>query len=162
LLSTAVPVSSFINKVAQYLPADPAVSTYIADHRLDTGYSNGDDIDYDAALADYDSAVKTRPSDAELLLRRGLWEPADLKTDQAIDDYTAALKAQPGYPAALLSRSQSFSDRDDHAKHDLDNAITDLTTLIGRFTDSAELRLNRAYIFSRDHQMDQAIDDFSA
>ena len=161
LLSTAVPVSAFINKVAQYLPADPAISTYIAGHRLDTGYSNGDDIDYDGALADYAQAVKAHPSDAELLLRRGLWQAADNKADAAIDDYTSALKVQPGYPAALLSRSQSFSDRDDHAKHDLDNAVADLTTLIGRFSDSAELRLNRAYILSRDHQMEAAIDDFS-
>jgi tetratricopeptide (TPR) repeat protein len=162
LLSTAVPVSAFINKVAQYLPPDPAVIAYIADHRLDTGYSNGDDIDYDGALADYDQAVKTHPDDAELRLRRGLWQAADGKTDAAIDDYSTALKIEPGYPAALLSRSQSLSDRDDHAKHDLDNATADLTTLIGHFTDSAELRLNRAYIYSRDHQMDAAIDDFTA
>ena len=162
LLSTAVPVSSFINKVAQYLPADPAVSSYIANHRLDTGYSAGDEIDYDGALADYDQAVTARPGDAELLLRRGLWEAADLKTDAAIEDYTAALKLQPGFPAALLSRSQSFSDRDDHAQHDLDNAIADLTTLLGRFTQSAELRLNRAYIYSRDRQLDHAIADFTA
>lgn len=161
LLSTAVPVSAFVNKVAQYLPADPAVSAYIADHRRDTGYSTGGDIDYDGALADYGQAVKAHPSDAELLLRRGLWQAADNKADAAIDDYTSALKVQPGYPAALLSRSQSFSDRDDHAKHDLDNAVADLTTLIGRFSDSAELRLNRAYIYSRDHQMEAAIDDFS-
>ncbi|HVZ02819.1 MAG TPA: tetratricopeptide repeat protein [Dongiaceae bacterium] len=162
LLSTAVPVSAFINKVAQYLPPDPVVTAYIADHRLDTGYSAGDDIDYDGALADYDQAVKAHPADAELLLRRGLWQAADNKADAAIDDYTAALKIEPGYPAALLSRSQSFSDRDDHAKHDLDNAIADLTTLIGRFSDSAELRLNRAYFYSRDHQMDAAIGDFTA
>ena len=162
LLSTAVPVSSFINKVAQYLPSDPAVVAYIANHRLDSGYSTGDDIDYDGALADYDQAVKAHPSDAELLLRRGLWQAADNKADAAIDDYTSALKIEPGYPAALLSRSQSFSDRDDHAKHDLDNALADLTTLVGRFADSAELRLNRAYIYSRDHQMDAAIADFSA
>ncbi|HVT53020.1 MAG TPA: tetratricopeptide repeat protein [Dongiaceae bacterium] len=162
LLSTAVPVSAFINKVAQYLPPDPAVTAYIASHRLDTGYSTGDDIDYDGALADYDQAIKAHPGDAELLLRRGLWQAADNKADAAIDDYSAALKVEPGYPAALLSRSQSFSDRDDHAKHDLDNAIADLTALLGRFSDSAELRLNRAYIYSRDHQMDAAIDDFSA
>ncbi len=48
LLSTAVPVSAFINKVAQYLPPDPEVAAYIAKHSLDTGYSRGDDIDYDA------------------------------------------------------------------------------------------------------------------
>jgi tetratricopeptide (TPR) repeat protein/V8-like Glu-specific endopeptidase len=162
LLSTAVPVSAFINKVAQYLPPDPVVTAYIADHRLDTGYSTGDDIDYDGALADYDQAVKAHPSDAELLLRRGLWQASDNKANAAIADYTAALTAEPGYPAALLSRSQSYSDRDDYAQHDLDNAIADLTTLIGRFTDSAELRLNRAYIYSRDHQMDAAIADFSA
>jgi tetratricopeptide (TPR) repeat protein/V8-like Glu-specific endopeptidase len=161
LLSTAVPVSAFINKVAQYLPADPAVSAYIADHRLDTGYSSGDDIDYDGAIADYTAAVKAHPDDAELFLRRGLWQAADGKADDAIEDYSSALKIEPGYPSALLSRSQSFSDRDDHAKHDLDNAIADLTALIGRFQDSAELRLNRAYIYSRDHQMDAAIDDFT-
>jgi tetratricopeptide (TPR) repeat protein/V8-like Glu-specific endopeptidase len=161
LLSTAVPVSAFINKVAQYLPADPTVTSYIATHRLDTGYSAGDDIDYEGAIADYTAAVKAHPSDAELFLRRGLWQAADRKADEAIDDYSSAIKIEPGYPSALLSRSQSFSDRDDHAKHDLDNAIADLTTLIGRFQDSAELRLNRAYIYSRDHQIEAAIGDFS-
>ena len=161
LLSTAVPVSAFINKVAQYLPPDPEVSAYIAKHGLDTGYSRGDEIDYKSAIADLDQAVKTKPQDAELRLRLGLWQASDGDTDAAIDDYTQALQLDPGYPAALLSRSQSFSDRDDNAKHDLENAISDLTQLIGRFKDSAELIMNRGYILSRDRRFPEAIADFS-
>jgi tetratricopeptide (TPR) repeat protein/V8-like Glu-specific endopeptidase len=161
LLSTAVPVSAFINKVAQYLPQDPEVAAYIAKHSLDTGYSRGEDIDYDASIADLDQAVKTKPQDAELRLRHGLWQAAAGNTDAAIDDYTTALKLQPNYPAALLSRSQSLSDRDDNAKHDLDTAIADLTTLIGRFQDSAELIMNRGYILSRDRRLPEAIADFT-
>jgi tetratricopeptide (TPR) repeat protein len=161
LLSTAVPVSAFINKVAQYLPGDPEVSAYIAKHSLDTGYSRGDEIDYDGAIADLDQAVKAKPQDAELRLRHGLWLAAAGKTDAAIDDYTTALKLEPNYPAALLSRSQSLSDRDDNAKHDLDTAIADLTTLIGRFKDSAELIMNRGYILTRDRRFDEATADFT-
>ncbi len=161
LLSTAVPVSAFINKVAQYLPADPEVSAYIAKHSRDTGYSRGDEIDYDASIADLDQAVKAKPQDAELRLRHGLWQAAAGETDAAIDDYTTALKLEPDFPAALLSRSQSLSDRDDNAKGDLDKAIGDLTTLIGRFKDSAELIMNRGYIYSRDHRYDEAAGDFT-
>lgn len=161
LLSTAVPVSAFINKVAQYLPQDPEVTAYIAKHSLDTGYSRGDEIDYDASIADLDQAVKAKPQDPELRLRHGLWQAAANETDAAIDDYTTALKLEPNYPAALLSRSQSLSDRDDNAKGDLDTAISDLTTLIGRFKDSAELIINRGYIFSRDHRYEEAAGDFT-
>jgi lipoprotein NlpI/V8-like Glu-specific endopeptidase len=161
LLSTAVPVSAFINKVAQYLPTDPEVTAYIAKHSLDTGYSRGDDIDYDGAIADLDQAVKTKPQDAEVRLRHGLWMAAAGKTDAAIDDYTAALKLEPNYPSALLSRSQSLSDRDDNSKHDLDTAVGDLTALIGRFKDSAELIMNRGYILTRDRRFDEATADFS-
>jgi tetratricopeptide (TPR) repeat protein len=161
LLSTAVPVSAFINKVAQYLPQEAEVTDYIAKHSLDTGYSRGDQIDYDASIADLDQAVKAKPQDAELRLRHGLWQAAANETDAAIDDYTKALQLEPNYPAALLSRSQSLSDRDDNAKHDLDTAIADLTTLIGRFKDSAELIMNRGYILSRDRRYDEAAADFT-
>jgi lipoprotein NlpI/V8-like Glu-specific endopeptidase len=161
LLSTAVPVSAFINKVAQYLPQDPEVAGYIARHSLDTGYSRGEEIDYDSSIADLGQAVKAKPQDAELRLRHGLWQAAAGNTDAAIDDFTAALQLEPNYPAALLSRSQSLSDRDDKAKHDLDTAIADLTALIGRFKDSAELILNRGYILSRDRRLPEAVADFS-
>jgi tetratricopeptide (TPR) repeat protein len=161
VLSTAVPVSAFINKVAQYLPTDPEVTDYIAKHSLDTGYSQGDDIDYDASVADLDQAVKAKPQDAELRLRHGLWQAAAGNTDAAIEDYTTALKLEPNYPAALLSRSQSLSDRDDNAKGDLDTAIGDLTALIGRFKDSAELIMNRGYIYSRDRRFEEAAADFT-
>jgi tetratricopeptide (TPR) repeat protein len=161
LLSTAVPVSAFINRVAQYLPQDPEVSAYIAKHSLDTGYSRGEEIDYDASIADLDQAVKAKPADAELRLRHGLWQAAAGETDAAIEDYTAALKLEPNYPAALLSRSQSLSDRDDNAKGDLGTAIGDLTTLIGRFKDSAELIMNRGYIYSRDRRYEEAVADFT-
>ena len=161
LLSTGVPVSAFINKVAQYLPKDPEIAAYIAKHSLDTGYSRGDDVDFDGSIADLDQAVKAKPEDAELHLRRGLWQAAAGNTDAAIEDFTTALKLEPNYPAALLSRSQSLSDRDDNAKHDLDTAIADLTTLIGRFKDSAELIMNRGYILTRDRRLPEAIADFT-
>jgi tetratricopeptide (TPR) repeat protein/V8-like Glu-specific endopeptidase len=161
LLSTAVPVSAFINKVAQYLPPDPEVTAYIAKHRLDTGYTQGEELDYDGSIADLGQAVKAKPQDAELRLRHGLWEGSAGNTDQAIEDFTTALKLEPNYPAALLSRSQSLSDRDDKAKRDLDTAIGDLTTLIGRFKDSAELIMNRGYFLSRDRRFEEAAADFS-
>jgi tetratricopeptide (TPR) repeat protein/V8-like Glu-specific endopeptidase len=161
LLSTAVPVSAFINKVAQYLPSDPEIAGYIAKHSLDTGYSRGDETDYDGSVADLDLALKAKPKDAELRLRHGLWLDAAGETDAAIEDYTKALELQPNYPAALLARSQSLSDRDDNAKGDLKKAIADLTTLIGRFKDSAELIMNRGYIYSRDRRYEEAVSDFT-
>jgi tetratricopeptide (TPR) repeat protein/V8-like Glu-specific endopeptidase len=160
LLSSAVPVSAFINKIAQYLPADPLVAAYIAQHPLDSGYSNGDAIDYDGAIADYTQAIKANPKSAELLLRRGLWRAAADDTDGAIADYTAALALDPGYPAALLSRSQSYSDRNDAGKRDLDMAIEDLSALLKRFPESAELALNRAYMLTRDRRFPEAIADY--
>lgn len=161
LLSNAVPVSAFVNKVAQYLPEDPAISAYIARNSRDTGYTLADDIDYDASIADLTAALKARPQDAELYLRRGLWLSAADKTDLAIADFGAALERRPGYPAALLSRSESYSDRDDNAKGDLENAIADLTALIDRFKDSAELIMSRGYIYMRDRKFERAAADFT-
>jgi lipoprotein NlpI/V8-like Glu-specific endopeptidase len=161
VLSTAVPVSAFVNKVSQYLPKDPEVAAYIAKHSLDTGYSRGDDIDFDASIADLSQAMKAKPQDAEIRLRHGMWQDAAGNTDAAIEDYTTALKLEPDYPAALLSRSQSLSERDDKAKKDLETAISDLTTLIGRFKDSAELIMNRGYFYSRDRRFAEAAADFS-
>ena len=160
LLSSAVPVSAFINRVAQYLPPDPAITAYIANHSLDTGYSAGDDIDYDGAIADLGAAAKTKPQEAELKLRRGIWQASAGKTDAAIEDYSAALALRADYPAALLSRSQSLSDRDDNGKHDLDMAIADLNRLLLKFPESAELTLNRAYMLGRDRRFDEAITDY--
>ncbi|WP_395015289.1 tetratricopeptide repeat protein [Dongia sp.] len=161
LLSNAVPVSAFINKVAQYLPQDPEISAYIARQSRDSGYSRADDMDYDASIADLTAALKARPQDAELYVRRGLWLAASDKTDAAIADFSKALEQQPGYPAALLSRSESLSARDDNAKGDLENAIADLTALIDRFKDSAELIMSRGYIYMRDRKFDLAAADFT-
>ncbi|GAB2177803.1 hypothetical protein DLREEDagr8_33610 [Dongia sp. agr-C8] len=161
LLSNAVPVSAFINKVAQYLPDEPEISAYIARQGRDTGYSRADDIDYDASIADLTAALKARPQDAELYVRRGLWLAAADKTDAAIADFSKALEQRPGYPSALLARSESLSDRDDNAKGDLENAIADLTALIDRFKDSAELIMSRGYIYMRDRKFDLAAADFT-
>jgi lipoprotein NlpI/V8-like Glu-specific endopeptidase len=159
LLNDAVPVSAFINKIAQYLPADPEVSRYVAQHPIDTGYSAADSIDDAAAIADLDRAIAAHPENAELLLLRGLWKDDDDRIDGAIADYDAALKLRPGYPAALLARSNILARRNDHGKDDLGAAISDLNDLVKRFPKSAEVLRQRAELYRRDHRFDKMIAD---
>jgi lipoprotein NlpI/V8-like Glu-specific endopeptidase len=159
LLNDAVPVSAFINKIAQYLPPDPEVSQYVAQHPIDNGYSATDDVEDSAAIADISQAITANPTNAELVLLRGLWKDDSDQMDAAIADYDAALKLKPGYPAALLARSNILARRNDHGQDDLGAAIADLNELAKRFPKSAEVLRQRAELYRRDHRFDDMIAD---
>jgi V8-like Glu-specific endopeptidase len=121
LLSTAVPVSAFINKVAQYLPDDPEIAGYIAKHSLDSGYSRGDDIDYDGSIADLDQALKAKPTGGGRRNRcgdRGLHQGAG--TAAELSGGFAVAQPEPLRPRRQCQGRPQQSDR---RSHDLDRPV---------------------------------------
>ncbi len=145
----------------QYLPADPEVSAYIAKHSRDTGYSRGDEIDYDASIADLDQAVKAKPQDAELRLRpRPLagGRRRDRCGDRRLHDGPEAGAGFSGGPAVaqpepLRPRRQreGRSRQGDRRSHHVDRPLQGLR----------RAHHESRYIYSRDHRYDEAAGDFT-
>ncbi len=76
--------------------------------------------DPDAAIADYDRAIKVSPKKIENLVGRGLAYLEKRDTDSAIRDFTQAIDRNPRHAGAIASRAQAYL-----AAGDLKHAISD-------------------------------------
>jgi lipoprotein NlpI/V8-like Glu-specific endopeptidase len=160
LLATAVPVSAFLPQIATYLENDARISAYLTRNKVgDPGY----DVEQpQAAIDDLTAALKLRPKEPLLLMRRGQWRQAADEQDAALSDYSAALAADPGFAPALRSRALLRAARDDKMKDDAAAAMVDLDRLIARFPDLTSLRLERGSLLSSEHEFAAALRDFEA
>lgn len=160
LLATAVPVSAFLPQIAPYLPKDPRVTAYLTREKTaDSGY----DLDQPQnAIDDLSTALRRKPNDALLLIRRGQWREVAKDPGAALADYSAALKAHPDSAAALRSRALLRAARDDKMQADIAAAMADLDQLIGRFPDLVELKVERGILLASEHEYESAIRDFDA
>lgn len=159
-LPTAVPVSAFINKIAPYLPEDPIVSHYLAQHpQPDRGY-NVDDAQ--KPIADLTAAIRQKPASALLLTLRGSWLEVSKDDAAALTDYSAALRAEPDFAPARYARAQLRGYRDDKMQGDAKAALDDLEALIKRFPNDATLRITRGAFLSSAYDYRAAIRDYDA
>lgn len=160
LLATAVPVSALLPQVAPYLPPDPRIKAYLSrEKNADSGY----DIENpQSAIDDLTTALKRKPDDALLLIRRGQWQEVAKNQEAALRDYTAALKAHPDSATALRSRALLRAARDDKMQADAAAAKADLDQLIARFPDLAELKVERGILLAGELEFEAAIRDFDA
>lgn len=160
LLATAVPVSAFLPQILPYLPADPRIKAYLTKQKdPDHGY----DLDAPkAAIDDLSAALKRKPGDALLLVRRGQWREVAKDQEAALIDYSSALKAHPDSAAALRSRALLRAARDDKMQGDVQAARADLDKLITRFPDLVELKVERGILLASEHDYAAATRDFDA
>lgn len=160
LLPTAVPVSAFLPKIAPFLPPDPRITAYLAQHRdSDRGY----DIERpEPAIADLSKALERQPHSALLLTRRGFWLEVAEDPAAALVDYSAALRAEPNFAPALYARALLRGSRDDKMQDDAKAAKADLDQLIARFPAIPRLRVTRGSLLFSAYDYRQALVDFDA
>jgi tetratricopeptide (TPR) repeat protein len=79
----------------------------------------------DAALTDFDAAIKLDPQNSSPHNRRGLTLRKKGEYDQAIESYNAAIKLNPNVSSHYLNRGIAFS-----FKRDYDKALVDMNALI--------------------------------
>lgn len=110
----------------------------------------------DAALADYNEALKLNPADAVALTGRGHMKLSRNEADTAIEDFTTALKLNPASPGILVSRGHAYI-----VKGLPDLAITDFTEAIKLNPKSASTFNHRGLAYRKKGEIDRAIDDYT-
>ena len=137
---------------------DPTVAE-LADQVSHALYERGmaflDKLDFEAAFADFDNAVKLTPDNPRPLLGRGA---AFLKMDEprkAIADLDAAIKLAPEQASVYFERGTAF-----HRVEDYERAVADYTQSIKLDPKEPLAYINRGMAATFLGQLDAAIDDF--
>jgi tetratricopeptide (TPR) repeat protein len=111
---------------------------------------------YDAAVPDFDEAIKLDPTYALAYVSRGYALNLQSQYDRAIDDFDQAIQLQPGFANSFMNRGVSFA-----AKHDYDRAISDYSEAIKLDPRSVYAFNGRGMAYEAKGDHDRAIADFS-
>jgi tetratricopeptide (TPR) repeat protein len=94
--------------------------------------------EYDAALREYNEAIKRAPDLAEAYYGRGSVHQAMGETARALEDFDRAIERDPRLAAAYLQRAKLRTEAGD-----LENALADFGELMNLRVNDAETYLNR-------------------
>jgi tetratricopeptide (TPR) repeat protein len=91
---------------------------------VDRGIENSQKGQYDQAIADFDQALKAKPSDPAVLTYRGVTYYAKGQSERAIQDFEQAIKADPKFGRAYYQRGMVYETLGRYSKalEDLDRA----------------------------------------
>ncbi len=154
LLPTAVPVAAFLDRIAPYLPADPARDVYLADHPHDEHYT---DLGDERMIADLDAALKANPKATDAYILEGRAYDARGRHAMAITQYSAALAQNPKDWAALYHRCLAWLDVEDFAA-----AVRDCSAVLAAYPDRVDVLIDRGKAYYYDSDFEAAIADYSA
>jgi tetratricopeptide (TPR) repeat protein len=118
-----------------------------------TKYNNGE---IDAALADYDMAIKLKPDFNDALYSRGVLWDSKKEYDKAIEDYTKAIAFNEADSEAWNSRGVAWYEKGEYNK-----AIEDYSKAVSVNPDYAAAYTNRAYAWDKLADYDKAIEDYT-
>jgi tetratricopeptide (TPR) repeat protein len=110
--------------------------------------------DYQAAIRDYDQAIRLDPNNARAFSNRGAAYKKLGRIDQAIADHTAAIRLDPQSPENFDNRGLSYA-----ANGDYDRAIADYNEAI-RLKPQANFLTDRGDSYNFKHDYDRAIADY--
>ncbi|MFP3043009.1 tetratricopeptide repeat protein [Treponema primitia] len=112
--------------------------------------------EYDLAIADFTSAIRLNPLDADAYFFRALAYTRKDDFDKALSDYTETLRLNPKYGAVYASRGGVYAQKNDYR-----NALTDLSEAIKIDPNDAVAYNNRAltYIYTKDYTL--ALEDLN-
>ncbi len=159
LLGTAVPVSALIDKIQAYLPPDPTVSAFLAEHQSDEHYG----VDQgQLAITDLNAAVARYPNRSELYILRAGWRDSLDQADQALADYREAVTVDPSYAPARYLYGRALLQRGDDNPGYLDQAAAAFTQVLDSFPRSPDVLLYRAFALRAMKRNDAAIADLTA
>jgi tetratricopeptide (TPR) repeat protein len=92
--------------------------------------------DTDAAIADFDRAIKLEPRKTEIFLGRGLAYLEKRDTEAAIRDFDHAIRLNPRHPEAILQRANAY-----RAAGDLKRAMADYNLQSGSAHETRRLTI---------------------
>jgi tetratricopeptide (TPR) repeat protein len=111
LLAWGVAVELLAVQSQTAVPATPTIAPSGSAASAEFYLKRGEDFagvhEYDRAIADYDTAIRLKPDDAEAYNDRGFayyLQGGKEAGDRAIADYTRAIALRPNYPKAYNSR----------------------------------------------------------
>jgi tetratricopeptide (TPR) repeat protein len=110
----------------------------------------------DAAIADYDEAIRLDSEYAFPHNGRGLTWRAKGDTERALVDFSEAIRLNPGYAKTYNNRGEVW-----RSKGELDRAIKDFNEAIGLDPEYFLAHFNRGLVFRAKGDFDPAIEDFS-
>jgi tetratricopeptide (TPR) repeat protein len=110
--------------------------------------------DYDAAIADFDAALKLSPNDAQIYRNRGSSYTNKGSFDAAIADLTEAIRLEPANAISYNNRGTAFL-----RKNEMTKAYADYTEAIRLNPRLAEPYTNRGRAYELARQFDDAIAD---
>ena len=151
---TAIRGCSRIIKSGRLL-GEPISKENLAFAYYNRGIAYDDKGQYDRAIADYDTAIKLNPKDADFYFNRGTSYDDKGQFDRAIADYDTAIKLNPKYAIAYNNRGNAYN-----YKGQFDRAIADFDTAIKLNPKDASAYNNRGGTFEILGQRDKAIADF--
>jgi lipoprotein NlpI len=124
---------------------------------FDRGDAHLDRREYDAAIADFTSALGLRPDFVEAYLARAQALGARKKFAEAIDDDTNAIRIKPGYLGGYLQRMSVYGEL-----QDIGHQLNDCNAMLQMWPKDAGLLVVRSSVYLREGQYDAAIADVSA
>jgi tetratricopeptide (TPR) repeat protein len=127
-----------------------------ADAFYSRGEQNLNNLEYDAAIADFSAAIRLKPAFAEAYRLRGWAYVAKCKYDQAINDFNDLIRLRPGLAEAYCERGLAYT-----AKGQYDQAITDCSYAISLNELQEQAYYNRGMAYQLKGSNSAAIVDFS-
>ena len=113
--------------------------------------------DYDAALADYNEALRLNPTSASAYNNRGIIFRVKHDYDRAIADYDHAIALNRDYPAAFYNRALAYTD-----KQYYDRATADFDLVLQFNPNNALARYARGLMFLKKGETDAGNRDIAA
>jgi len=111
--------------------------------------------DVEAAITDFDRAIKLEPRKPENFLGRGQAYMAKRDTEAATRDFSQAIRLSPRQPAAILQRAQAY-----RVVGDLNRALGDYDLLVRVTPNDAQAYYHRAVLEQEMQEYRRALDDF--
>ena len=134
----------------------PTIDTAAARTSFDRGEAFINRGEWDAAIREYNEAIRLNPNYAEAYGSRGLAYWVNRDYDRAIEDCTEAIRLNPNYAEAYNYRGNAYS-----RKNDYDRAIADYNEAIRLNPNDAIFYSNRGGAYYRKNDYDRAIEDYT-
>ncbi|GEM_PF-15835 len=123
---------------------------------IDAGILKAKMMDYKAALADFDEAIRIDSTEAEPFYNRGIVFSEMKDYPSAISDFTRVIRIRPAYPEPYFNRALAKDYQNDHR-----DAIRDYSKALGLKPDYPEALHNRGLAWFDLGNYTEAMNDFT-
>jgi len=122
---------------------------------IDRGNAYDDSGNHEAALADYNEALRLNPDDAFVYLNRGVTYQNTGRSELAIADFTKSISLLPNHQSTFKDRGQAYVKLGQYQL-----AIADYTEALRLKPDYADAYFNRGVAYDKSGDRQRAIADW--